>query len=192
MPRWRQVQDQSPATHSRWQWTWVADDAVFNKYGQQWGLVGLWWSGQDKRVRPGIDGVLLVVVIGDGQLVVPVDVAIRRPDPKGPGGHCRDQLCGVQTRLDARLAARERRGLNLPAPVVVAESWLSDSTLMTHVRFAHQGTLLVEGKRSYAFAWPDGRQVTGRDLRDHAAWSWREQPWEPRVRYARLTATSPT
>jgi hypothetical protein len=192
VPLWRHVQDKSPATHSRWQWTWVADDSVFQKYGQQLGLVGLWWSGQEKRVRPGIDGVLLVVVIGDGKLVVPVDFAIRRPDPKGPGGHCRDKLCWVQTMLDERLAALERRGLNLPSPVVVADSWFSDSKLMTHVRFEHQGTLLVEGKRSYAFALPDGRQVKGRDLLDHADWSWREHPWEPRVRYARLTATSPT
>ena len=99
-------------------------------------------------MRPGLDGVLLVVVMGDGQLVVPVDFAIRRPDPNGPGGHCRDKLCWVQTMLDARLAALERRGLHRPSPVVVADSWCSDSKLMTHVRFAHQGTLLVEGKRS--------------------------------------------
>ena len=192
MPRWRHVQDKSPATHSRWPWTWVADDSVLKKYGQPWGLVGLGWSGQEKRVRPGIDRVLLVVVIGDGTWVVPVDFAIRRPDPKGPGGHCRDKLCWVQTRLDERLAALARRGLNLPPPVVVAESWLSDSTLMTHVRVAHQGTLLVEGKRSYALALPDGRHVKGRALLNHADWSWREHPWEPRVRDARLTTTSPT
>ena len=191
-PRWRHVQDKSPATHSRWPWTWVADDSVVHTCGQPLGRVGLWWSGQEKRVRPGIDGVLLGVVIGDGTLVVPVAFAIRRPDPKGPGGHCRDKLCGVQTMLDERLAALERRGLNLPSPVVVADSWLSDSKLMTPVRFEHQGTLLVEGTRSYAVALPDGRQVKGRDLLDQAAWAWREHPWEPRVRSARLTATRPT
>jgi hypothetical protein len=48
--------------------------------------VGTWWSGQGKRVLSGIDGVLLVVVIGDGKLVVPVDFAIRRPDSKSFGG----------------------------------------------------------------------------------------------------------
>ena len=85
-PLWRHVQDKSAATRSRWQWTWATDDSVFKKYGQQLDLVGTWWSGQEKRVRPGIDGVLLVVVIGEGKLVVPVDFAIRRPDPKGPGG----------------------------------------------------------------------------------------------------------
>jgi hypothetical protein len=103
VPLWRHVQDKSPSTLSRWQWTWVVDDSVFKKYGQQLGLVGHRWSGQKKRVRTGIDGVLLVVVIGDGQLVVPVDCAIRRPDPKGPGAPCRTTLGWVQGRLDACL-----------------------------------------------------------------------------------------
>ena len=39
---WPQVEDQSPATRSRWQWTWVSDDRVFKKYGQRLGLVGTW------------------------------------------------------------------------------------------------------------------------------------------------------
>ena len=63
----------------------MGDDSVFKKYGTQLGLVGTWWSGQEHRVLSGIDGVLLVVVIGDGKLVVPVDFAICRPDPQGSG-----------------------------------------------------------------------------------------------------------
>src|SRR5213594_1108737 len=39
-PLWRHIQDKSPATRSRWQWTWVVDDSVFKKYGEQLGLVG--------------------------------------------------------------------------------------------------------------------------------------------------------
>jgi hypothetical protein len=192
VPLWRHVQDKSPATLSRWQWTWVADDSVFKKYGRQLGLVGTWWSGQEKRPRAGIDGVLLVVVIGDGKLVVPVDFAIRRPDPKGPGGRSRDKLTWVQTMLDERLAAFRRRGLELPAPVVVADSWFSDSKLMRHVRDVLAGLLLVEGKRSYVFVLSDGRRVKGRDLLEQSDWPWRDHPWEPGVRYARLRAQSPT
>jgi hypothetical protein len=92
IPIWRYTASKSEATRSRWQWTWVGDDSVFKKYGDQLGLVGTWWSGQEKRVLSGIDGVLLVVVIGDAKLVVPVDFAIRRPDPTGPGAPCRDKL----------------------------------------------------------------------------------------------------
>src|SRR5215475_14354048 len=158
---WRHVEDKSEATRSRWPWTWVGDDSVFKKYGEQLGLVGTWWSGQEHRVLPGIDGVLLVVVVGEGKLVVPVDFAIRRPDPSGPGAPCRDKLHWVQSMLDGRMAAFRRRGVQLPPPMVVADSWFSDSKLMRHVATTHEGTLLVEGKSTYSFALPDGRQVKG-------------------------------
>src|SRR6266498_3290239 len=96
IPLWRYAARASEATRSRWQWIWVADDSVFKKYGEQLGLVGTWWSGQEHRVLTGIDGVLLVVVIGEGKLVVPVDFAIRRPDRIGPGAPCRDKLHWLQ------------------------------------------------------------------------------------------------
>jgi hypothetical protein len=182
----------SVATRSRWQWIWVGDDSVFKKYGEQLGLVGTWWSGQEHRVLSGIDGILLVVVIGDGNLVVPVDFAIRRPDPQGPGGPCRDKLHWLQVMLDGRVAAFRRRGVELPPPMVVADSWFSDSQLMRHVSTAHQGTLLVEGKLSYCFTLADGRQIKGEDLQHQRDWPWRHSEQVPGVRYARLRATSPT
>jgi len=92
VPLWRHGHDKSPATLRRWQWTWGVDESVFKKYGRQLGLVGTWGSGQEKRVRAGIDGVLLVVVIGDGPWVVPVACAMRRPDPQGPGAPCHTTL----------------------------------------------------------------------------------------------------
>jgi hypothetical protein len=111
---WRYAASASEATRNRWQWTWVADDSVFKKYGEQLGLVDTWWSGQEHRVLSGIDGVLLWVVIGEGKLVVPVDFAIRRPNPTGSGAPCRNKLHWVQRMLDGRLAALRRRGVALP------------------------------------------------------------------------------
>jgi hypothetical protein len=192
VPLWRYTASASEATRSRWQWTWVGDDSVFKKYGDQLGLVGTWWSGQEKRVLSGIDGVLLVVVIGDGKLVVPVDFVIRRPDPQGPGRPCQDKLHWLQVMLDGRVAAFRRRGVALPSPMVVADSWFSDSKLMRHVAMTHQGTFLVEGKSTYAFALPDGRQVKGHDLQTQREWPWRHSPQVLAARYARLRATSPT
>jgi hypothetical protein len=191
-PLWRHAASKSEATRSRWQWTWVGDDSVFKKYGEQLGLVGTWWSGQEHRVLSGIDGVLLIVVIGEGKLVVPVDFAIRRPDPTGPGAPCRDKLHWLQSMLDGRVAAFRRRGVELPPPMVVADSWFSDSKLMRHVATTHEGTFLVEGKSTYTFALLDGRQVKGSDLQQPSEWPWRESPHVPGVRYARLRATSPT
>jgi hypothetical protein len=192
VPLWRYAASRSEATRSRWQWTWVGDDSVFKKYGEHLGLVGTWWSGQEHRVLTGIDGVLLVVVISEGKLVVPADFAIRRPDPTGPGGPCRDQLHWVQSMLDGCLAAFHRRDVELPPPIVVTDSWFSDSKLMRHVATMHRGTFLVEGKSSYVFKLPDGRQVKGHDLQQHRDWPWRSSEQVPGARYARLRATSPT
>jgi HNH endonuclease len=108
VPLWRHAASKSEATRSRRQWTWVGDDSVFKKYGEQLCLVGTWWSGQEHRVLSGIDGVLLVVVIGEGKLVVPIDFAIRRPHPQGPGAPCRDKLHWLQSMLDGRVAAFRR------------------------------------------------------------------------------------
>src|SRR5713226_7039317 len=69
-PLWRHVASKSPATQSRWQLTPVIDDSVFRKYSGPLALVGNWYSGQYKRVVSGIDGVLLLMVVGDGRLVV--------------------------------------------------------------------------------------------------------------------------
>ena len=190
---WRHIEAMSEATRSRWQWTWVLDDSVFRKYRGQLELVGKWWSGQHKRVVSGIDGVLLLVVIGDGKLVVPVDFAVRRPNPKGPGRRCRTKLGWAQVMLDESLAALRRRGLDLPAPLVVADSWLSDSKLMAHVADMHQGTLLVQGKATYPFSLDAGRKVKGADLVHEAQdWPWRQSLNAPDCRYARLWAKSPT
>src|SRR3989441_2045500 len=189
---WRHTQDKSASTQSRWQWRWIVDDSVFRKYGRHFRLVGRWWSGQCKHTVPGIDGVLLLVVIGDGKLIIPVDFAIRRPNPKGPGRRCQDKLKLTQSMLDERLAAFAKRGVTLPPPMVVADRWFSDSKLMRHVANAHQGTFLVQGKRSYTFTLEDGRKVKGSDLLKPDKWSWQQSLHAPGCRYVRLRAWSRT
>src|SRR5205823_615301 len=95
-----------------------------------------------------------------------VDFAIRRPDPTGPGARCRSKLGWAQVMLDESLAALHRHGLDLPAPLGVADSWLSDSKLRAHVADTHHGTFLVQGKATYPFYLADGRKVKGADLVD--------------------------
>jgi hypothetical protein len=95
--------------------------------------------------------------------------------------------------LDACLGAIRRRGLCLPPPVVVADSWFSDSKLMTHVAQTHQGTFLVQGKATYTFYLKDGRKVKGADLvHQENDWPFRQSLNAPDCRYARLWAKSPT
>jgi hypothetical protein len=94
--------------------------------------------------------------------------------------------------LDERLAALGRHGLTLPAPMVGADSWFSDSKLMQHVGDTHQGILLVEGKQSYTFILADGHKVKRHNLIQGEGWRWRQSPWEAGGRYMRLRAMSPT
>jgi hypothetical protein len=148
----------------------VGDDSGFKKSGPQLGLVGTWYRGQEHRVRLGIDGLLLVVVIGEGKLVVPVDFVVRRPDPVGPSRPCRDQLTWLQVMLDRTWAVLQHRCRRLPAPLVVADSWLGDSALLTHIQTPQQGTLVVEGKRRYVFVLPAGRRVKGQELVTQPDW----------------------
>lgn len=135
---------------------------------------------------------MLVVVIGEGKLVIPVDFTVRRPDPAGPGGPCRDQLTWLHVMLERTWAARQRLRLQLPAPLVVADSWFGDSKLLAHVALHQHGTLLVEGKSTYVFHLRGGCRVPGRELLSRVDWPWRDSPQVPRVRSVRLTATSPT
>ncbi len=189
---WRHTQDQSASTQSRWQWRWVVDDSVFRKYGKSFRLVGRWWSGQFKHPVFGIDGVLLLVVLGDGKLIIPVDFAIRRPNPKGPGARCQDKLHLTQKMLDERLAAFAKRGVTLTPPMVGADSWFSDSKLRRWVAQAHQGTLLVQGKSHYTFALENGQKVKGSDLVKVDNWVWTYSLHAPGCRYGRLRARSRT
>jgi hypothetical protein len=170
----------------------VWDDTVFRKYGQALELVGTWYSGQHKRVGHGMDGVLLLVVIGEGKRMVPVDFAVRRPDPKGPGARCRSTLGWAQVMLDESGAALCWRGLALPAPLVVADRWFSDSKLMAHVAHRHHGTGLVQGQTTYTFTLAEGQKVQGADLVQQDTWPWRQSLHAPDCRYARLRALSPT
>ncbi len=117
---------------------------------------------------------------------------IRRPNPKGPGRRCQDKLTLTQKMLDERLAAFAKRGVALPPPMVAADSWFSDSKLMRWVADAHQGTLLVQGKRSYTFTLEDGRKVHGSDLVKPANWAWQRSLHAPGCRYVRLRARSRT
>jgi hypothetical protein len=190
--RWPAVVANSPATRRRWPWTWVGDDRVFKQSGQQLGLVGTWYRGQEHRVRLGIDGWLLVVVIGEGKLVMPVDCTVRRPDPVGPGRPCRDQLTWRQVMRDRTWSAWPRLGLVLPAPLVVADRWFGDSQWLAHVARHQRGTAVVEGKRPDVFRLPDGRRLTGQELLTPVDWPWRDSLQLPGMRYARRTATSPT
>jgi hypothetical protein len=108
----------------------------------------------------------------------------------GDGRPWHDKLIWLQVMLERIWAALQRQ--TRPALLVIADSLIGDSKLMARVALQQHGTLLVEGKSRYVFQLPDGRRVTGHDLRTWRHWPWRNCLWLPGMRYARITATSPT
>lgn len=121
---WRHGEGQSPAPRRRWPWTWGGDASVFNQPGRQLGVVGLWDRGQAHRVRLGLEGLGLLVVMGEGKLVIPGDFAVRRPAPARCGRPCRATLTWLQVMLDRTWAALPRRCPPRPPPLVVADRGL--------------------------------------------------------------------
>ena len=191
----RRVESMSEATRSRWQWTFLVDSTVFRKFGSGFSLVKPSYSNQDKRIAPGIDGVLLAVVVGDGKLIVPLDFEIRRPHPPGAGHPCRTKLEWTEAMLQRNLGEFERRGLQLNSPVVVADSWFADSHLMQWLKDSWGGTLLVETKSSFIFEREDGTVVSAKELTGTLAETlgFRSSTLLPsEVRYVRMHAQSPT
>lgn len=161
--RWRQVEAKNPASRSRWPWTWRGILVCFGS------TVGSreWWA-LGGAARNTASGQALMACCrasssGEGKLVVPADVGVRRPDPRGPGGPCRDHLPWLQVPLERTWAAWHRRCRRLPPPLVIAASWFGDEGVMAHVASCHRGTLVVAGQTSYIFHWPDGHQLQGTD-----------------------------
>ena len=63
---------------------------------------------------------------------------------------------------------------------------------MAQVATRLHGTWWWRARARYVFQLPDGRRVTGQELLTRAHWPWRDSLQLPGMRYARLTATSPT
>jgi hypothetical protein len=133
-----------------------------------------------------------MVVIGEGQRVIPVDCTVRRPDPVGPGRPCRDQLTWLPVMLDRTWTAVQRLGLGLPPPLIGAARWCGASQWLAHVARHQRGTAVVEGQRPDVFRLSNGRRVTGQERLTGADGPWRDRLPLPGLRSARLTATSPT
>ena len=120
--------------------------------------------------------------IGTGNLGMPVDFTSRRPDPGGPGRPCHDQRTWLPVMGERTGVALPRRRLSRPAPLIVAESWVGDSQWMAPVALPQHGMWLVEGTSRDVFHRPDGRRVTGPELRTGSHGPWRDCLWLPGIR----------
>jgi hypothetical protein len=172
---WRHGAARRDATRRRGPWPGGVDDAGCRTDGPTLAWGGHGARGPGPRVGQGIAGVLWLVVMGAGPRVVPVDWAVRRPAPTGPGARWRPKREWPPVRRAQPLAAWARRGWPRPAPRAAAASWWSEAQLRSHVSAALQGTWLGQGPATSPLRRHEGRQVHGGEV-VHGD----DGPWRPR------------
>jgi len=113
-------------------------------------LVGVFWSGKLKREASSIQLVVLYGVIGEGNLLIPLDMRIRRPDPEGSGRKCKEQpqlVIDMVRDLKTRCIAKS---LDVKGWFIVMDSWYCSDDLIDKI--SKLGFFeIVEGKSNYVF-----------------------------------------
>ena len=177
----------SDATKSRYKVTLVVDSTTLLKLSEKLGLVGTFWSGKLKRKASSIQLVVLYAVIGEGKLLIPLDMRIRRPDPDGPGRKCKEQpqlVIEMIRNLKTRCLTRH---IDPKGWFIVMDSWYSSHDLQDKI--AQCGFFgIIEGKGNYVFFNGDER-YTKSGLAEEIQWRDSNQR---NMKYARANVTSPT
>jgi len=145
--RYHQMSD---ATKSRFKVTLVVDSTTLLKLASKMGLVGIFWSGQLKREAPSIQMIVLYAVIGEGKLLIPLDMRIRRPDLAGRGRKCKEQPELVLEMIRNLKTRCLSKGVNPKGWFIVMDSWYCSNELLNKI--SDCGFIVViEGKSNYVF-----------------------------------------
>lgn len=183
----KRYHNMSDATKSRHKVTLVIDSTTLLKLSEKLGLVGTFWSGKLKRKASSIQLVVLYAVIGEGKLLIPLDIRIRRPDPEGPGRKCKEQPQLVIEMLRSLKTRCLTKHVDTKGWFVVMDSWYSSHDLQDKIeQCGFFG--IIEGKSNYVFYLGDER-YTKSGLAEEIEWHDSNQR---DIRYARVNVTSPT
>jgi hypothetical protein len=177
----------SDATKSRHKVTLVVDSTTLLKLSEKLGLVSTFWSGKLKREASSIQLIVLYAVIGEGKLLIPLDMRIRRPDPEGPGRKCKEQPQLVIEMIRGLKIRCSTKGLATKGWFIVMDSWYSSHDLQDKI--SQCGFFgIIEGKSNYVFFMGDER-YTKSELSEKIGWRDSKQR---DIRYARANVASPT
>jgi len=177
----------SKATKSRYKVTLVVDSTTLLKLSEKLGLVGTFWSGKLKRKASSIQLVVLYAVIGEGKLLIPLDIRIRRPDPEGPGRKCKEQPQLVIEMIRSLKTRCLTKHIDANGWFVVMDSWYSSHDLQDKIeQCGFFG--IIEGKSNYVF-YLENERYTKSGLAEEIEWRDSNQR---DMKYARANVTSPT
>jgi hypothetical protein len=177
----------SDATKSRHKVTLVVDSTTLLKLAQELGLVGVFWSGNLKKRSSSIQLVVLYAVIGEGKLLIPLDMRIRKPDPQGPGRKCKEQPELVLEMVRNFRTRCFSKGIDPRGWFIVMDSWYGSKDLLDEI--SKLGfTVTFEGKSNYVF-FLNTERFKAAGLAQEIRWRNSNQR---DIEYARANVTSPT
>lgn len=177
----------SDATKSRHKVTLVVDSTTLLKLSEELGLVGVFWSGKLKKQASSIQLVVLYAVIGEGKLLIPLDMRIRKPDPQGGGRKCKEQPELVIEMVRNFRTRCFSKGIDPRGWFIVMDSWYGSKHLLDEID--KLGFIVsFEGKSSYVF-FLNTERFNVAELAQEIRWRDSNQR---DIEYARANVTSPT
>ncbi len=177
----------SDATKSRHKVTLAVDSTTLLKLAKKLGLVGVFWSGKLKKTASSIQLVVLYAVIGEGKLLIPLDMRIRKPDPQGSGRKCKEQPELVIEMVRNFRTRCFSKGIDPRGWFIVLDSWYSSKDLLDEIDKLGF-TVTFEGKSSYVF-FLNAERFNAAELAEEIRWRSSNQR---DIEYARANVTSPT
>jgi hypothetical protein len=177
----------SDGTKSRHKVTLVVDSTTLLKLAEELGLVGVFWSGNLKKRASSIQLVVLYAVIGEGKLLIPLDMRIRKPDPQGRGRTCKEQPELVLEMVRNFRTRCFSKGIDPCGWFIVMDSWYGSKDLLDEIgKLGFNVTF--EGKSNYVF-FLNTERFSAAELAQEIRWRNSKQR---DIEYARANVTSPT
>lgn len=177
----------SDATKSRHKVTLVVDSTTLLKLSEELGLVGVFWSSKLKKTASSIQLVVLYAVIGEGKLLIPLDMRIRKPDPQWSGRKCKEQpklVIEMVRNLRTRCLSK---GVNPRGWFIVMDSWYGSKDLLDEID--KLGFIVTfEGKSNYVL-FLNTERFSAAELAQEIRWRESNQRL---IKYARANVTNPT
>jgi hypothetical protein len=146
------------------------------------------------RPAHSIEVIILYALVGEDFLCLPMDFALRQPDPKSAGRPCLNAMQLAEKMLINLDNALRVDGLKLKGHYLIADAWFADSQSLWRL-YQRDLIPIVGGKTAFLFEGTvQGLPFQGNaeQLLQRTDWKWKRSPQMPHWPYVRLLLYSRT